>query len=74
MMRFQNSNLDSNQTINQFGVEGLLLGPYECETLTHSHQQPQAPNAHNKKSTIRLTYRVTMLWAPQCLSFTGLRI
>ena len=29
--------------------------------LTHSQQQPQAPNAHKKKPTIRLTTRVTML-------------
>ena len=33
--------------------------------LTHSQQQPQAPNADKKKPTIRLTNRVTMLWAPQ---------
>ena len=33
--------------------------------LTYSQQQPQAPNAHKKKPTIRLTTRVTMLWAPQ---------
>ena len=33
--------------------------------LTHSQQQPQAPNAHKKKPTIRLTTRVTMLCAPQ---------
>ena len=33
--------------------------------LTHSQQQPQAPNAHKKYSTIRLTTRITMLWAPQ---------
>ena len=32
--------------------------------LTHSQQQPQSPNAHKKKPTIRLTTRVTMLWAP----------
>ena len=38
----------------------------ECEILTHSQQQqPQAPNAHEKKPTIRLTTRVTMLWTPQ---------
>ena len=37
----------------------------ECEKLTHSQQKPQAPNAHKKKPTIRLTTRVTMLWAPQ---------
>ena len=41
------------------------LGGNECEELTHSQQQPQAPNAHKKKPTIRLTARVTMLWAPQ---------
>ena len=33
--------------------------------LTHSQQQPQAPSAHKKKPLIRLTTRVTMLWAPQ---------
>ena len=33
--------------------------------LTHSQQQPQAPNAHKKKPTIRLSTRVTMVWAPQ---------
>ena len=34
------------------------------KTLTHSQQQPQAPNAHKKKPTIRLTTRVTMLCPP----------
>ena len=34
----------------------------ECEILTHSQQQPQAPNAHKKESTVRLTTRITMLW------------
>ena len=33
--------------------------------LTHSQQQPQAPNAHKKESTVRLTTRITFLWAPQ---------
>ena len=33
--------------------------------LSHSQQQPHAPNANKKKPTIRLTTRVTMLWAPQ---------
>ena len=33
--------------------------------LIHSQQQPQAPNTHKKKPTIRLTTRVTILWAPQ---------
>ena len=32
--------------------------------LTHSQQQPQAPNAHKKKPTIRQTTRVTMLCPP----------
>ena len=48
-----------------------LLGGNECEELTHSQQQPQAPNAHKKKPTIRLTTRVTMLWPPKGLSITG---
>ena len=47
-------------------------GGNECEILTHSQQQPQAPNAPKKKSTVRLTTRITML-PPKCLSFTGLR-
>ena len=42
-----------------FGVE------MNVNELTHSQQQPQAPNAHKKKPTIRLTTRVTMLWASQ---------
>ena len=50
-----------------------LFGENECEILTHSQQQPQAPNAHKKESTVRLTTRITMLWAPKGLSFTGLR-
>ena len=44
----------------------------ECEILTHSQQQPQAPKTHKKESTVRLTTRITMLWAPKGLSFTGL--
>ena len=43
----------------------------ECEILTHSQQQPQVPNAHKKKPTIRLTTRVTMLWDPKSSFFTG---
>ena len=39
--------------------------------LTHSQQQPQAPNAHKRKTTIRLTTSVTMLWAPKGPFFTG---
>ena len=45
----------------------------ECEILIHSQQQPQAPNAYKKESTVRLTTRITMLWAPKGLPFTGLR-
>ena len=45
----------------------------ECEILTHSQQQPQAPNAHKKESTVTLTTRIAMFWAPKGLSFTGLR-
>ena len=49
--------------------------------LTDSQQQPQAPKAHKKESTVRLTTRITMLWPPppppppppKGLSFTGLR-
>ena len=34
--------------------------------LTHSQQQPpQPPKTHKKESTVRLTTRITMLWAPQ---------
>ena len=39
--------------------------------LTHSQQQLQASNAHKKESTVRLTTRITMLWAPKGLSFTA---
>ena len=60
-----NTNLDCNQTINQFGVEESVLGLGEREILTHSQPQPQAPNAYKKESTVRLTTRITMLWAPQ---------
>ena len=42
-----------------------LLGENECEILTHSQQQPQAPKTHKKESTVRLTTRITMLWAPK---------
>ena len=45
--------------MNQF------LGGNEYEILTHSQQQAQAPNAHKKESTVRLTTRITILWAPQ---------
>ena len=52
----QSNNLELNEPV---------LGLNECEELTHSQQQPQAPNAHKKESTVRLTTRITMLWAPQ---------
>ena len=42
-----------------------LLGENECEILTHSQQQSQAPKTHKKESTVRLTTRITMLWASQ---------
>ena len=77
MVRFQeengcyNPNLGCNQTINQFGVEDLVLVLKKCEILTHSQQQPHVPNAHKKKPTIRLTTRVTMLWAPKGPFFTS---
>ena len=45
--------------MNQF------LGENECEELTHSQQQPQAPKTHKKESTVSLTTSITMLWAPQ---------
>ena len=60
----QSTNLELNEPV---------LGWNECEELTHSQQQPQAPNAHKKESTVRFTTRITMLWAPKGLSFTGLR-
>ena len=53
----QSTNLELNEPV--FGVE------MNVKELTHSQPQPQAPNAHKKKPTIRLTTRVTMLWAPQ---------
>ena len=50
-----------------------LLGENECEILPHSQQQSQAPKTHKKESTVRLTTRITILWAPKGLSFEGLR-
>ena len=35
-----------------------LLGENECEILTHSQQQSQAPKTHKKESTVRLTTRI----------------
>ena len=51
----QSANLELNEPV---------LGWNECEELTHSQQQPQAPKTHKKESTVRLNTRVTMLWAP----------
>ena len=46
----------------------------ECQILTHSQQQSQAPKTHKKELTVRLTTRITILCPPpQGLSFTGLR-
>ena len=39
--------------------------------LTHSKQQPQAPNAHKKKPTIRLTSH-NALGPPKVLSLQAL--
>ena len=52
----QSSNLELNEH---------SLGGNECEELTHSQQQPQAPKTHKNESTFRLTTRITMLWVPQ---------
>ena len=60
----QSTNLELNEP---------FLGGNYCEILTNSQQQPQAPNAHKKESTVRLTTRITMRWAPKGLSLTGLR-
>ena len=40
----QSTNLELNEQ---------SLGGNECEELTHSQQQPQAPKTHKKKPTIR---------------------
>ena len=39
--------------------------------LTHSQQQPKAPNAHKKNPTIRLTTSFTILWGLQGPFFRG---
>ena len=52
----QSTNLELNETIVEWN---------ECEMLTHSQQQSQAQKTHKKESTVRLTTRITMLWAPQ---------
>ena len=60
----QSTNLELNEPIVEWN---------ECEMLTHSKQQSQAPKTHKKESTVRLTTRIKMLWAPKGLSFTSLR-
>ena len=60
----QSTNFELNEPILEWN---------ECEMLTHSQQQSQAPKIHKMESTVRLTTRITMLWAPKGLSFTGLR-
>ena len=52
----QSTNLKLNEPIVEWN---------ECEMLTHSQQQSQAPKTHKKESTVRLTTRITMLWVPQ---------
>ena len=60
----QSTNLELNEPIVEWN---------ECEMLKHSQQQSQALKTHKKESTVRLTTRITMLWAPKVLSFIGLR-
>ena len=52
----QSTNLELNEPIVEWN---------ECEMLPHSQQQSQAPKTHKKESTVRLTTRITILWAPQ---------
>ena len=42
-----------------------LLGENECQILTYSQQQSQAPKTNKNESTVRLSTRITLLWAPQ---------
>ena len=58
----QSTNLELNEQ---------SLGGNECEELTHSQQQPQAPKIRKKKPTIRLTTRVTCSGPPKGPFFTG---
>ena len=51
----QSTNLELNEPIVEWN---------ECEMLTHSQQQSQAPKTHKKESTVRLTTRITMLCPP----------
>ena len=51
----QSNNLELNEPIVEWN---------ECEMLTHSQQQSQAPKTHKKKPTIRQAIR-TVFCAPQ---------
>ena len=51
----QSTNLELNEPIVEWD---------ECEMLTHSQQQSQAPKTHKKESTVRLTTRITILCPP----------
>ena len=51
----QSTNLELNEPIVELN---------ECEMLTHSQQQSQAPKTHKKKPTIRQAIR-TVFCAPQ---------
>ena len=53
----QSTNLELSEPVLGVGMN--------VKELTHSQQQPQAPNAHKKVSTVRLTTRITMIWDPQ---------
>ena len=53
----QSTNLELNEPTDEVVMN--------VKRLTHSQQQPQVPKTHKKKPTMRLTTRVTMLWAPQ---------
>ena len=56
--------IEMKQSTN-FELNEPIMEWYECEMLTHSQQQSQAPKTHKKESTVRLTTRITMLWTPQ---------
>ena len=45
----------------------------ECERAQTLMTTTTGSKNHKKESTVRLTTRITMLWPPKGLSFTGLR-
>ena len=53
-----------NEQSTNLKLKTWFLAGKNVKTLTHSQQQPQAPKAHKKKSTVRSTYR-TVFWVPQ---------